>query len=328
MRVEVALDGDRLVGGLPLEIERRRGGLRVAHFMGRHHAPLADVLVAAGYDEQQIGRGLIERAGAGRADFGDFFGITRDSVLSRIANERAALVERIEAPFIDLSRGWDELYRERTSAKRRNLHKRRRRQLGELGELTTDIARTEAELASALEVAFHLHDLRWTGRHDGSEFTTPVGKAFHREVVGSLGARDLARILTMRIDGSPIAFHYWLQYAGCMYVHRLAFDPAYAKYSPGLIATLDAIQSAELEGARRVEFLGGGERYKLELADATAPLYQCIGFATTVRGKAGVAAARTSIELRVRLRRSERARRLYLAAAAKFGRPGGGAGDE
>ena len=324
MRVEIALDGDRLVAGLPLEVERRRGGLRVAHFMGRHHAPLADVLVAKGYDEQRIGRGLIERAGAGGADFGDFFGITHDSALSRIAAESATLVERIEAPFIDLSRGWDEIYRERTSAKRRNLHKRRRRQLGELGELTIETARTEDELAAALEVAFHLHDLRWAGRHDGSELTTPVGKAFHREVVRSLGARDMARILTMRIDGSPIAFHYWLQYAGCMYVHRLAFDPAFAKYSPGLIATLDAIQSAEQEGARRVEFLGGGERYKLELADATAPLYQCIGFATTMRGRAGVAAARTSIAMRVRLRRSERARGLYLAVVGKLGRHGGG----
>ena len=324
MRVEIALDGDRLVGGLPLEVERRRGGLQVAHFMGRHHAPLADVLVAKCYDEQQIGRGLIERAGAGGTDFGDFFGITHDSALSRIAAESATLVERIEAPFIDLSRGWDEIYRERTSAKRRNLHKRRRRQLGELGELTIETARTEDELVAALEVAFHLHDLRWVGRHDGSELTTPVGKAFHREVVRSLGARDMARILTMRIDGSPIAFHYWLQYAGCMYVHRLAFDPAFAKYSPGLIATLDAIQSAEKEGARRVEFLGGGERYKLELADATAPLYQCIGFATTVRGRAGVAAARTSIALRVRLRRSERARGLYLAVVGKLGRHGGG----
>ena len=319
MRIEIALDGDRLIGGLPIEVERRRAGLRVAHFMGRHHAPLADVLVAEGYDEQEIARALVGHAGAG-ADFGDYFGITRDSVLARLTGSDASMVERIEAPVIDLTRGWDEIYRERTSSKRRNLHRRRRRQLGELGELSIEIARTEDELAEALEPAFQLHDLRWQGRHDGSEFTTVVGKAFHREAVRALGARDLARILTMRLDGVPIAFHYWLQYAGCMYVHRLAFDPAFAKYSPGLIATLDAIESAEQEGARRVEFLGGGERYKLELADATAPLHQCIGFATTRRGRAGVAAARASIALRVRLRRSKRARELYLRGVGRFQR--------
>ncbi len=325
MRVEIALDGERLVGGLPLEIEQRRGGLRVAHFMGRHHAPLADVLVGPGYDEHEIGRHLVARAGSGGTDFGDFFGITHDSVLAKVAGGDATLVERIEAPIIDLSRGWATIYRERTSSKRRNLHKRRRRQLAELGELSIEIAREEEELAAALETAFHLHDLRWAGRHDGSEMTTPVGKAFHREVVRALGVRDLARILTIRIDGAPVAFHYWLQYEGCMYVHRLAFDPALSKYSPGLIATLDAIESAEQEGARRVEFLGGGERYKLELADATAPLYQCLGFARTLRGRAGLATARTSIALRVRLRRSQRARALYLRLAATRERlPGAG----
>ena len=312
MRIEIAIDGNRLVGGLPLEVERTRTGSRVAHFMGRHHAPLADVLVADGYDRQEIGRALVERAGTGGADFGDFFGITRDSVLAQISGSDATLVERIEAPFIDLTRGWDEVYRERTSSKRRNLHKRRRRQLAELGELSIKIARSEDELTAALDDAFYLHDLRWQGRSDGSEFTTIVGEAFHRDVVRALGANDMARILTMRLDGSPIAFHYWIQYAGCMYVHRLAFDPAFAKHSPGLIATLDAIESAEQEGARRVEFLGGGERYKLELADATAPLYQCIGFATTLRGRAGVIAARSAIAVRMRLRRSERVRELYL----------------
>ena len=321
MRIEIALAGDRLVGGLPLEVEVRRDRMRVAHFMGRHHAPLADVLVAEGYDAQQIGSGLLARAGSSGTDFVDFFGITPESVLARIARGQATLVERIEAPYIDLSRGWEEIYRERTSAKRRNLHKRRRRQLSELGELSIEIARTEDELANALEAAFRLHELRWAGRPDGSELTTPVGKAFHREVIRSLGARNLARVLTMRLDGTPIAFHYWLQYEGCMYVHRLAFDPAFAKYSPGLIATLDAIESAEAEGARRVEFLGGGERYKIELADATAPLFQCIGFPTTLRGRVGVGAARMSIGLRVRLRRSERARNLYHALVGGRRRP-------
>ena len=319
MRIEIALAGDRLVGGLPIEIERTRTGMRVAHFMGRHHAPLADVLVAEGYDAQEVARALVGRTGGG-SDYGDFFGIARDSVLSRITGSGASMIERIEAPVIDLTRGWEEIYRERTSSKRRNLHKRRRRQLSELGELSIEMARTADELAAALEPAFQLHDLRWQGRHDGSEFTTVVGKEFHREAVRALGARDLARILTMRLEGVPIAFHYWLQYEGCMYVHRLAFDPAYAKYSPGLIATLDAIESAEQEGARRVEFLGGGERYKLELADATAPLHQCVGFATTVRGRAGVAAARASIALRVRLRRSKRARELYLRGVGLFRR--------
>ena len=40
----------------------------------------------------------------------------------------------------------------------------------------------------------------------------------------------------------------------------------------------------------RVEFLGGGERYKLELADGLAPLYHGFGVASGVRGRAYAAA--------------------------------------
>ena len=50
-----------------------------------------------------------------------------------------------------------------------------------------------------------------------------------------------------------------------MYFHELAFDPALARWSPGQVATLEAIGAAAAEGARRVEFLGGAERYKLDL---------------------------------------------------------------
>ena len=36
-----------------------------------------------------------------------------------------------------------------------------------------------------------------------------------------------------------------------MYVHRLGFDPAYARYSPGLVNTLDTIETAAAEGLER-----------------------------------------------------------------------------
>ena len=37
--------------------------------------------------------------------------------------------------MLDLSAGWDAVYRDKTNAKKRNLHRRRRRQLGEQGAI-------------------------------------------------------------------------------------------------------------------------------------------------------------------------------------------------
>ena len=43
--------------------------------------------------------------------------------------------------------------------------------------------------------------------------------------------------------------------------------------------TLDTLRIAADEGLTSVEFLGGAERYKLELADRFEPLYQGLGLA-------------------------------------------------
>jgi len=71
----------------------------------------------------------------------------------------------------------------------------------------------------------------------------------------------------LELDGHPIAFHYYFGFAGTMFVHRLAFDPHYAEYSPGQLVTLHAIEHGATEGLSRVNFLRGEEQYKLQLAD-------------------------------------------------------------
>ena len=193
--------------------------------------------------------------------------------------------------MLALDGGWEKVYREKTSAKRRNLHARRRRQLEGLGKLEVSVARLGSELEVALEEAFRLHRLRWYGRPDHSDFGTPDGMRFHRSAMRALLALDAPRIVTLRLDGRAIAFHYYFVLFGRMFVHRLGFDPAYARYSPGLINTLDAIAAAAREGARRVEFLGGGERYKLELADRVEPMHRLVGLPRGVRGQLGARAA-------------------------------------
>ncbi len=76
--------------------------------------------------------------------------------------------------------------------------------------------------------------------------------------------------------------------------------------------TLDALEAAADEGMTRVEFLGGGERYKIELADRTEPLFHGFGMASGVRGRAYAAAQLATIRTRLRLKQSPRLRKLYF----------------
>ncbi|MGZ4394198.1 MAG: GNAT family N-acetyltransferase [Gaiellaceae bacterium] len=315
LRIELAWRGPRLVGALPWCITRRRG-LRVGEFIGGHRSALGDLLLREG-ESDDLARELAGRAREGDFDLVDLFGLPANSRLAQaFPPPELRLIERVEAPVLDLGEGWENVYRSKTSARTRHLHRRRRRQLTDLGRVEVAVARTPDELEPALGEAFRLHELRWEGRPDGSEFTTPPGKRFHLAAALALAQRDAPRVVLLTLDRRPIAFHYFFALCGRMYVHRLGFDPALARFSPGLLNTLDAIAVAAEEGLTMVEFLGGTERYKIDLSDRFDPLYQGLGLAPNRRGRLVVASRVATIRARRRLRHTPALHRFYLERLA------------
>jgi CelD/BcsL family acetyltransferase involved in cellulose biosynthesis len=318
LNVHVARRDRRLVGALPL-VECRRAGQRVATFMGDSQLALPDILLAAG-EEGEVCERLARRLAQNGCDVVDLRGLPAESRIAAALGPRLEVIQRVEAPVLDLMDGWDAVYRAKTSSKKRSLHRRRRRQLAGLGTLEVSVARALDELEPALEDAFALHARRWEGRADGSGFASAAGRRFQRAALRRLAAIDVARIVTLRVAGRPVAFHYYFALEGRMYVHRLAFLPTLARFSPGLVNTLDAIEAAADEGLQRVEFLGGDERYKVELADRFEPLYHGFGVASGARGRAYAAAHVNGIRLRIHLKRSPRLRRLYIDGVAPMRR--------
>lgn len=308
LTVVVARRDGRLVGVLPAYVRRERG-LRVARFLGSHESALAD-LVARPDEDPETARAVVERFSACGFDFADLFGLPGGSLLAASGGPRVHA--RVEAPVLLMPDGWDAAYASKTSSKKRNLHRRRLRQLGEVGAVEFAVGRTRAELEPQLEDAFELHTLRWRGRPDGSTFGTAAGREFHRAALRRLADDDRLRIVLMSVGGKPAAFHYFFLLDGTMIVHRLAFDPALAQWSPGLVTTLETLRVASNDGARKVEFLGGGERYKLELADRFEPLHTATGLARNPLGSAAVASRMATMRLRAALKRSERLHRIYL----------------
>lgn len=314
MRVEAAFLGGTLVGGLPLELERRRG-VTVGRFMGREHAALGDILAREDVVEEVVPR-IIGRLGRLGADYLDLFGTAREGHLFRAIDQPGVLVERVQAPVLDLRDGWERVYTAKTSSRRRSLHRRRRRQLGELGALELVSLAVEDELVGSLTDLFRIHDLRWAGRPDRSDFTTSRGLPFNVDAMRRFARAGIARVLLMRLDRTAIAFQYYLVFARRMFFYRLAFDPDYSRWSPGLVTTLAAIEAAAGEGVERVEFLGDDEQYKVDLADSSDPLYECIGFASSRRGRLEALAARQLLAARLRLKDSSLAREVREGSLA------------
>jgi CelD/BcsL family acetyltransferase involved in cellulose biosynthesis len=184
-----------------------------------------------------------------------------------------------------------------------------------MGALDVSVARTSAELEPALDDAFHLHDLRWQGRRDPSEFGTPMGRSFYRSALLQLAERDASRLVTVRLDRRPIAFALYLQFARTLYGVTTAFDPAYARSAPGSEAIFSSLEAAAAEGIERAEFLGAAADHKRKFTDRSDPIYQGLGFAGTARGRVAAGALVAGIRLRRRAKRSRTAQRLYYRIA-------------
>ncbi len=315
LAVEVAFRGDELVGALPLITFSHRG-LQVGTFIGARQSALADALVAQSEGPDLV-EALADRVIASGPDYVDLFGLSHEGRLAAMnGRRRLELFQRIEAPVLDLSDGWEAVYRRKTNSPKRGHHKRRRRQLADLGDVEVVHARTLKELEPALEDSFRLHELRWQNRPDGSGFVTATGKQFTRAVLKGLAKIDATRIVLMKIDGRPVAFCWYLLLERRAYLHRLAFDPAFGRFSPGLVSALDSLQLAARDGATRAEFLGGAERYKVELADRFEPLHLGIGWPGSARGRSFVAARAGWLRLRRAGKSSPLARRVYYGTAS------------
>jgi len=310
LAVRTAFRGDRLVAGLPLFV-RPRLGLRMLEFVGGTKAALADVMLRP--EEGDSTAALVAAADNGLDhDFANVFGLPAGSRLTRQPAWRdLRLIERLESPVLDLSDGWDAVYERKFSPKSRQTRRRRRRQLEQLGSVEISVARRPDELGPAFDDAARLYALRWRGRREGSGLMSATGAAFHRSALLRLAGQDVPRVLTLRLDGRPVAANVYLLLSGTLYGLVMAFDPAFARYAPGSEALYSTLEAAVGEGVTRAEFLGAATEHKQRFTDRVEPIYQGIGLARTVRGRLGAEALVAGIRLRRRAKRSETARRLY-----------------
>jgi CelD/BcsL family acetyltransferase involved in cellulose biosynthesis len=314
LAVETAYRGDELVGALPLVTFTRRG-LRIATFVGARQSCLGDALLAEGEDEALV-EALVDRVRASEHDYVDLFGLAADCRLASLNGPRKLrLFQRVAAPVLDLGAGWEATYRAKTNARKRAHHKRRRRQVSELGKVEVVRARTADELETALDAGFAIHEKRWRGRPDGSGFVTATGMKFNRAVLRGLAELDATRIVSLLVDGRAIAFSWYFVLGDRVYLHRLAFDPEFGHCSPGLVNALDSLEAVADEGAARVEFLGGAERYKVELADGCEPLHLGLGLPGSARGRSVVAARWRYLRARELGKESQLARKVYYGSA-------------
>jgi CelD/BcsL family acetyltransferase involved in cellulose biosynthesis len=301
----------RLVGLLPTCVVRHYG-LRMLVFVGDNESWCADLMLAPG-EPGASAAALVAESATLPYDIASLTGLPSSSLLASAAGARMRMIERVEAPVLDMPDGWDAAYAAKASSQRRSRDRKRERQLEAAGAFELRIADRSADIEAVFEDVLTLHELRWGGRRDGSQFGTPAGARAQRASLGRLADQGHAGIVLLRLDGRPIGFQIWLTVGDTMYLHRSGVDPAAMRFSPGLIAMRRTIAhgSAEL-GIRRVEMQGAGDQYKLDLATRVLPMHDGYGLARNPLAAIAAASIAAEVRVRIRLRDIELLRRIYI----------------
>ncbi|MGV9777923.1 GNAT family N-acetyltransferase [Streptosporangium sp. NPDC003464] len=166
------------------------------------------------------------------------------------------------APVMDLSGGF-EAYVERVragSAKNYKTVRYKERKLGrEQGEVRLEWACADAGTLRTV-MNWKSDQYRRTGRVD--RFAQPWIVRLAEEL-HSRRSDDFAGVLTMLYAGdTPVAGHFGLRTADTLVGWFPAYDPSFARYSPGIIHHLHMAEHAAGAGLRRVDMGKGGREYK------------------------------------------------------------------
>ena len=222
------------------------------------------------------------------------------------------LVERVmlRSPFVRVDGTLDD-YRSRLSSSFRADLRRRDRRLAERGDVKFEVCGGSDGLEEMLAQGWLLEAAGWKGALGTAVAAHPSTRRFYAEIARRAAARDRLRLYFLRLDRSPIAFYFGLEQQRILYLLKGGFDPAYARFSPGMLLMERLIARAFEGGLDRIELLGGNEPHKLRWTSSSHERLSLQSFARSpVRTAqwAALAYARP-LALRVGLDRAFRAAR-------------------
>jgi CelD/BcsL family acetyltransferase involved in cellulose biosynthesis len=206
-------------------------------------------------------------------------------------------------PYLVLD-GDFESYRGQLARNFRRELARRRRRLGELGQLTFDFGDGGGDLDAALAEGFRLEASGWKRDEGTAILSKPSRVQFYRSLAEWARGRGTLQLAVARLDGRPIAFDFCLVENGGVYALKGGFDPELRRYGPGFLLPEESIARAFATGARTYELLGDADDYKLNFTSDTRERVHLDAFSRSPGGRARHLAHRRVRPLVKRVRRN------------------------
>lgn len=132
--------------------------------------------------------------------------------------------------------------------KRRKEYRRLRSRLAETGRLESVMLEAGDSLDQWIEDFVALEQSGWKGRRGTAIGCDEHSRAFLRTALGELRRRGELAFWKLSLDGSPVAMLFALVGQGRAWLVKMAYDESHARFSPGVLVTLDATRELMRRG--------------------------------------------------------------------------------
>lgn len=251
-----------LSGLLPL-YEESPGRLRILG--GVDVSDYLDVIAAAGREEE-VWQTLLQHRAAQPVEW-DLHAIRAVSPTLALVPALAppcglsVLTAREErCPVLRLPETWDDYLARLPSKDRHELRRKMRKLERELPGSAVRSHDAPDGWDEALGNFLTLHRLSKVGK---ARFMDDGMERFFRDSTRALAAAGWARLWFLEWEGKAVASFLCLEYAGTVGLYNSGFDPAQARFAPGIVLLAHVIGDAITRGIPTFDFLRGEEPYKL-----------------------------------------------------------------
>ena len=261
----VVQQDDRYIAALPLVADTTARLFTVYRLTSNCTVSAGDLLIDPDCDVAIATQLLASRIAQLRGTLAAFEGIEIESprwqqLIAALQNGGRELhVSRgFDVGVVDILHDWD-AYSRSWSRNHRSAIKRSQKKLEAEGEIQVQRLRdpSDEELYETLETCFSIEDRGWKGENGTSILRTPGLRQYcHQEarMVRDLGMLDL---WLLKVNDQTIAFEYCHFAKSTCFSHKISFDPAWERFSPGRLLRCYQLQSYHQDlSARHLDTLG------------------------------------------------------------------------
>lgn len=267
----------RIIGILPLVLEKRGSGRRRVRFMGFGEVtPNHLDVVAAPDNARTVVKSAWNWLSWNRSSWDELQleGLEGDSpavtfLLECIRSDGffLGMVPQHHCIYARLPSSFEDFLQNRGAKTRRQFRNGRRQFLRDHPQARLSDVTSETEYQEIFDAFLRLHRLRWRGRRETDSFTSPRLEAFHRAVSSWAFRTGRLRLYHIRVDDAVVAVGYCFVMGSRLIYYNGGFDGRIGRYSLGILTMAWAIESAIGEGLKECDFLQGETEFKLHWTD-------------------------------------------------------------